>query len=647
MQEKSLRHQAALRFAESGIPIFPCLPDSKKPRTENGFHDATTNVDQINAWWAEADYNLAFTPHSVGWGIVDIDGPEGEAAWAELQEEHGQIDTFEVRSPRGGRHLYFEGELPTTAWSEKGRRNVGKHIDTRGRGSYALLPPSTFEGKPYVTSKDIDLAPVPDWITARLATTSQHVEAGTTGLDEPANIDRAVTFLRDSARRGDVAIEGQAGNNRTYVMACDLLNLGLTPEKAQELILEHWNPHCQPPWEDFELGTIIANASAYSQNADGAWGVASAADVFGKALDQLPKAPARPERRSRFYFEDIDEQDNAPDPVWMIPELIPDNATVLVLAQSGHFKSFIAEDIALSIASGATCFGNKPGRRGPTFYGAHEGRNELKKGRKNAWLIARQVDREQARGFYVAPAPFVAYPEQQEEFREQIRVRLRQSRDKIGCIVLDTAAKCMMGMDENKAQDAGVFVGFCDSLRDEFECPVIVLHHLDKAGNQQGRGSGALVAGFDTILNIKRVPETLAVEVRVSQHKDAEERKAPWYFEGRKIGSSLAFYPVTEAEHRTTVKAGDLFEPRKIGAALAELKAFGFNHGVSTAVLATAVMPPDQTMSPEDALVAQNRTSRALAGLARKNLEAYCSRVGRDLLWFLPEAPVEDDGAGE
>ena len=39
--------EAALEYADKGLPVFPCQAKGKKPVTENGFKDATTDRDRI------------------------------------------------------------------------------------------------------------------------------------------------------------------------------------------------------------------------------------------------------------------------------------------------------------------------------------------------------------------------------------------------------------------------------------------------------------------------------------------------------------------------------------------------------------------------------------------------------------------------
>lgn len=629
--EISLLHQTARSFAEAGVKVFPCAQNSKLPACSNGFKDATIDLAQIDAWWNEnPNYNIALCPEDAGWCVLDPDGQEGEAALATLEAEHGTLPaTYTVRTPRGGRHLYFEGSLPSTV------KKLGPKLDTRGVGGYVLAPPSVIDGKTYEVINDAEIMPVPRWIGGRLQSTVQRVAAATSNIDERAAYSRARDLLLGLVHRGDVAVSGSGGNDRTYRLACDLHNLGVTPAVSRALLEEVWNPHCVPPWSSDELETFCENATRYAQNEEGAWALPPVSEVFGETLGKLlAEDKAKPAKRSRFYFEDDDEQNIAPDPTWQLKGLIPDAATVLWLGSKGSFKSFIVEHILLSGAADREFAGMKPVRPGPAFYGAHEGRNAIKKPRKNAWKIAHGI--EGRLPFYVARAPHIIDPQQCEEFREEIRKRVKEDGRRPFAIVLDTVAKCMTGLNENDARDVGLFTAFCDSLRDEFDCPVIAQHHLGKDAGRGGRGSSALAANFDTVVTTTRKPKTLLVSIEVNNHKDAEEPEHPFHFKGQQIGPSLVFFSVPPDEFAEAESEDNPLDKRKIGKVLQELNAYGRECGVTTQVLATEMTPARENQSSESLADAQAKTARDLGRLSKSKLEAYCERGAGGLMWFLP-----------
>src|SRR5271170_786438 len=98
---KSPRHKAALAYAEAGIPIFPCRPNRKEPVYKGSFYGATTDPAQINAWWAEDDYNVAFSPEAAGLGVIDVD-PDGKTPWQQFCVDNAiGLDTRTVSTPRG------------------------------------------------------------------------------------------------------------------------------------------------------------------------------------------------------------------------------------------------------------------------------------------------------------------------------------------------------------------------------------------------------------------------------------------------------------------------------------------------------------------------------------------------------------------
>ena len=129
---------AALVYASWGWKVFPLKARSKQPATRNGFKDATTDPDQIRAWWTRnPDCNIGL-PTGHAFDVIDIDVPEGVTSYTDLLESelvpdsHGQVATSS-----GGLHLY----IPPTGDGNKAGILPG--IDYRGAGGYVVAPPST------------------------------------------------------------------------------------------------------------------------------------------------------------------------------------------------------------------------------------------------------------------------------------------------------------------------------------------------------------------------------------------------------------------------------------------------------------------------------------------------------------------------
>lgn len=632
--QKTARHVSALAYAAAGIPVFPCVVGGKTPATPNGFHDASADASVIDAWWAQADYNLGLSPEDAGWCVVDPDmggGKDGEATLRALAAEHGTLPlTRTVRTPGGGRHLYFEGTLPSTQGNLN--KGLGPAVDTRGRGGYVLVPPSIVDGKPYEVLDDSPISELPAWIAARVHRSVEHHAAPHGAVEDGATLLRARSRLLDLVGRKDVAVEGRGGDTRTFQLACELLDMGVSQEVAVSLLDEIWNPHCVPPWSLEGLGVKVQNASNHKQNEGAAWAVAPPAEAFaGTALDKLLAESKQVARRSRFHMESEDEQELGADPSWLIPELIPENSTVLMVGPSGSYKSFIALDLALSISTATDAFGTKPLQTGPVFYAAAEGRSNIKKARRRAWKLARGVDA--TPDFFVGPAPMLALPEEVQEFGEEIKRRCDGRKPRL--IVLDTVAKIMAGMNENDASDAGKFIRFCDSLVEGFPgASVVALHHTGKDAARGARGSSAFLAGFDSVIELTAHRAAKALEVWVRKHKDAEERATPFTFEGKHVGQSLVFQPTTPEAHKALVGKGDALDKHAVGAALQAMKAVGQDNAVTSYTLAGELVKGERDNAAR--LVRQEKTERALRALARSTLKAYGVGAGKDLTWFLP-----------
>jgi putative DNA primase/helicase len=158
---------AALAYAERGWPISPWTAN-KRPLTEHGFKDATTDPAQIGDWWRRWPDALpgAETGERSGLVVIDID-VRADFSGFDTLEEIGVAthpETMTSHSPSGGCHLFFRwpGSFVKTI---AGR--LGRGIDIRGDGGSVLLPPGPGRHWDDVLGLDAPILPLPSWAIIR------------------------------------------------------------------------------------------------------------------------------------------------------------------------------------------------------------------------------------------------------------------------------------------------------------------------------------------------------------------------------------------------------------------------------------------------------------------------------------------------
>jgi hypothetical protein len=124
---------AALALAEAGWPVFPVNADTKRPRTEHGHLDATTDHYKIKTWGNRFDVGGAIaTPTGNGLLVIDVDPRNGGKV------PHWAPRTRTVKTQSGGLHLHYKIDEDI-----KSRAGLfGPGVDSKGAGGYVLLPPS-------------------------------------------------------------------------------------------------------------------------------------------------------------------------------------------------------------------------------------------------------------------------------------------------------------------------------------------------------------------------------------------------------------------------------------------------------------------------------------------------------------------------
>ena len=222
--------EAAAAFVSAGVPVFPCVPGEKRPLTEHGFHDATTDPAQVRAWWGRwpaANIGIPTGPAS-GIEVVDVDIHGDTSGFPALKQARraGLIPAWAglVRSPSGGLHIYFPAEPEREQSSWQAPR---AHIDFRGAGGYIVAPPSRV--------RQLDGSTGVYKLRAAGITIAQSVDAVALRefLDPRPPLPRREVQVRglDADRLGRwVATLGEGERNRgLFWAACRLAETGTSP----------------------------------------------------------------------------------------------------------------------------------------------------------------------------------------------------------------------------------------------------------------------------------------------------------------------------------------------------------------------------------------------------------------------------------
>lgn len=158
----------AKQYALEGKKVFPCKPNGKTPLTRNGFKDASSNIEDIKAWWEsypDANIGLA-TGRDNNLVVIDIDvknEAQGRESAVSLYASGVKFDTKIVSTPSGGWHYYCQ--YPNNVESLKSRVNVLPGIDIRADGGYVLAPGSEINGNKYhfrSSEKDKPVSEMPE-----------------------------------------------------------------------------------------------------------------------------------------------------------------------------------------------------------------------------------------------------------------------------------------------------------------------------------------------------------------------------------------------------------------------------------------------------------------------------------------------------
>lgn len=254
--------QTALDYAELGYPVFPCASDlNPAPLTRHGFKDASTDPEQIEAWWQQFP-NACIGLATAGLLVIDIDGP-GNAWLANDPDKALELAAAPTSlTPGGGRHHIFRRPSDKNWKCTVGQ--LAERVDTRTDGGYIVVPPSARPDGAYrwVEGCELDvpidrLPEPPLWLVA--------------ALDESPETGRRQKRAKGSPTSARVAPAGEESNripsghrNATLArLGGTMRRVGMSRAEIAAALNRANRDRCVPPLSPAEVEQIAASVARY------------------------------------------------------------------------------------------------------------------------------------------------------------------------------------------------------------------------------------------------------------------------------------------------------------------------------------------------------------------------------------------------
>jgi hypothetical protein len=203
---------------------------------------------------------------------------------------------------------------------------------------------------------------------------------------------------------------------------------------------------------------------------------------------------------------------------WLVDQLFARSSVGLLGGPAKAFKTWVAAELALAVATGTPAFGRfaAPDPGPVLFFGAEDPPPDLRL-RFDGIARARSLD--------LAKAPLLLLDVAQLRLDDQVdlhRLHRTVARHKPRLLVLDPFVRLVAGLDENSARDVSAVLGALRTLQREHDVTVLLVHHMRKSPAahpaQQLRGSGDFSAWLDSGLYLTRQGDD---RVLIVEHRSA------------------------------------------------------------------------------------------------------------------------------
>jgi hypothetical protein len=221
-----------------------------------------------------------------------------------------------------------------------------------------------------------------------------------------------------------------------------------------------------------------------------------------------PRAPVTDDPYPQYAWSDY--QQGFASLSWIVKGVLPQAEFGVLYGASGSGKTFFALDLAATIARGGEWRGRKT-NAGAVVYVAAEAQEGIK---KRLAAYDQQFGTAGNRPRIMPAAPNLLSAEDADAIVTSTNLRGGAS-----LIVIDTMAASHTG-DENSTKDMGIFIGLCKYISQHTGAMVLVVHHTGKDDTKGLRGSSAIYAAADVVIEVFKNQSLHAA--KITKQKDGE-----------------------------------------------------------------------------------------------------------------------------
>ena len=222
-----------------------------------------------------------------------------------------------------------------------------------------------------------------------------------------------------------------------------------------------------------------------------------------------------------FEYLNIEQILALADPKWLIDKLVIEQSLGFIYGPPGSLKTFIALDIALSLAT-----------KQPSWWGYPVERRRhrdlhLKRGSGQPEIPHQGVGAAPQGAGSRCPVPADPAIHQLHEGEDvgkllaTVQAIAAMTTGPVAAVFVDTVSRVLPGAEENLQKDMTIFVAACDAVRNRFGATVIGIHHTNYAGGI--RGSTVIPGAGDFLIETRREPGAMSGSIFAKKVKDAED----------------------------------------------------------------------------------------------------------------------------